>query len=270
MSTIAGATALVTGGASGIGLLVGEGLLRRGARRLVIWDVREDALVRAAESLRAGGHDVEPHRVDITRLDEVRAALGRMAEAGSRVDVLVNNAGIVVGRQFTAHSHEDIERTMAVNATAPMHLALAVLPGMIERGRGHIVNMASAAGLVSNPGMAVYCASKWAITGWSDSLRIEMERARTGVRVTTVMPYYIDTGMFAGVRSRLLPILRPEPVAREIVRAIEKDRVFLRLPRLLNLVPLMKGAMPVRLFDLVGGEWAGVYRTMDTFVGRRD
>lgn len=94
-----------------------------------------------------------------------------------------------------------------------MHIALELLPEMILRGSGHIVNIASAAGFVSNPKMSVYVASKFAVVGWSDSLRLEMERNKTGVHVSTVTPYYIDTGMFAGVKT-LIPILKPEYAAK--------------------------------------------------------
>jgi all-trans-retinol dehydrogenase (NAD+) len=268
MSEVAGSTVLVTGGASGIGYLTGRQLLQRGAGRLVVWDIQHAAMARVASELSGQGHRVDTFAVDVTDLAQVQAALRDMQQRGINVDLLVNNAGIIVGREFAHHSHGDIQRTMAINALAPMHLVLEVLPGMLERRRGHIVNIASAAGMVSNPGMSVYCASKWAVIGWSDSLRIELERARSGVRVTTVTPYFIDTGMFDGVRSRVIPILKPDHVAREIVSAIEKDRIFLRLPRSLNLLPLLRGLLPARWFDRVGGEWAGVYHTMSTFRGR--
>jgi short-subunit dehydrogenase len=106
------------------------------------------------------------------------------------------------------------------------------------------------------------------VIGWSDSLRLEMELARTGVKVTTVTPYYIDTGMFAGVRSAFIPILAPDHVANEIVTAIKRDKVFLRLPRVLNLLPMLRGIMPVRWFDKIVGEWLGVYHSMGGFRGR--
>jgi short-subunit dehydrogenase len=157
---------------------------------------------------------------------------------------------------------------MDINALAPMYLTRELLPGMVRRGGGHIVNVASAAGMVSNPQMSVYCASKWAVIGWSDSLRLEMESARTGVKVTTVTPYYIDTGMFAGVRSAFIPILTPDHVANEIVAAIKRDKIFLRLPRVLNLLPLLRGIMPTRWFDRIVGEWLGVYHSMSGFRGR--
>lgn len=268
MTRIAGSTALITGGASGIGYLTGKLLLEQGAAHLVIWDVQEEAMRRVVSELASRGHRVTGFRVDVTDLAEVRRTLHEMQRGGIAVDLLINNAGIIVGKQFAAHSHEEIQRTMAINALAPMHVAREVLTGMLERGGGHIVNIASAAGTVSNPGMSVYSASKWAVIGWSDSLRIEMERSRSGVRVTTVMPYYTDTGMFAGVRSRVIPILKPEYVAREIVSAIRKNRIFLYLPRWMRLVPLLRGLLPTRWFDTIGGEWVGVYHSMSTFTGR--
>jgi short-subunit dehydrogenase len=207
-------------------------------------------------------------RVDVADPAQVQAGVQEMESRGIAVDVLINNAGVIVGKPFVEHSLADITRTVEVNALAPMYLTRELLPGMIARGSGHVVNIASAAAMVSNPRMSVYCSSKWAVTGWSDSLRLEMERAGTGVKVTTVMPYYISTGMFAGVRSRVIPILEPERVAEEIVAAIEHDRIFLRLPRLLNFVPLLRGILPTRWFDRIGGEWLGVYHTMDEFRGR--
>lgn len=268
MSQAAGGTALVTGGASGIGYLVGSRLLDGGLERLVVWDLDEEALGLAVEGWRSRGHRVDGLKVDVTDLDAVRMALQEMAEGGVAIDLLINNAGIVVGQAFASHTHDEIQRTMAVNALAPMHLARMVLPGMVDRGKGHIVNVSSAAAMVSNPGMSVYCGSKWALAGWSDSLRLEMERGGTGVRVTTVMPYYIDTGMFDGVRSRLIPILEPDDVAREIVSGIQKDRIFVRLPRWLAFLPLLRGVLPTRWFDRIAGDWVGVYRSMDTFQGR--
>ena len=268
MSQIKAKTVLVTGGASGIGYLMGKLFLQEGAARLVIWDIQEEALNRVVQEFRDLGYRADGFTVNVADLAQVQRTVAEMQERSIKVDLLINNAGVIVGKQFSDHSHEDIARTMEINTLAPMHLTREVLLGMLERGSGHIVNIASAAAMVSNPQMSVYCASKWAVVGWSDSLRIEMERARSGVRVTTVMPYYIDTGMFAGVRSRVIPILKPDYVAREIVAAVKQDRIFLRLPRIMNLVPLLRGLLPTRWFDRIGGDWLGVYRSMKTFKGR--
>jgi short-subunit dehydrogenase len=265
---IKGSTVLITGGAAGLGALMAQRALAAGAERLVLWDVDSAALATTVETLRAEGFNVDGDPVDVTNLERVRTALQDLSARAIYTDVLVNNAGIVVGKEFTAHTHEDIERTMRINALAPMHLTREVLPGMVERGRGHVVNIASAAGLVSNPRMSAYCASKWAMIGWSDSLRLEMERSRLPVKVTTVIPYYIDTGMFAGVRSPFVPILRPRAAAESIVSAIEADRIVVRLPGIINVLPLVRGLLPVRWFDKVVGDWLGVYDSMETFQGK--
>lgn len=269
MTTIAGSTALITGGASGIGYLTGKRLLREGAAHLVIWDVNDDALRQAVAELTRRDRRVTVFRVDVTDLEQAQQALQQMNAAGIEVDLLINNAGVVVGKQFAEHSHEEIARSMAVNAMAPMHLAREVLPAMLERGAGHIVNVSSAAALVSNPGMSVYCASKWALAGWSDSLRLELERSRAGVRVTTVLPYYTDTGLFEGVHSPFIPLLKPESVARAIVSAIRSDRILVYVPWWIRVTSLLRGLLPARWFDTVGGDWVGVYRSMTTFKGRQ-
>lgn len=268
MTAIRGATALVTGGASGIGLLVAQRLFAAGAAQVAIWDIDAAALDRAVAGFRAKGFHATGTRLDLSRPDDIAAALAEADRQGLSPDILLNNAGIVVGKPFAAHTGVDIRRTMEINAIAPMTITRAFLPGMIARGRGHVVNISSAAGMLSNPNMSVYCASKWALIGWSDSLRLEMQAGRTGVRVTTVTPTYIDTGMFQGAKLRLIPVLRPEAVADAIVRAIRRDRIFLRLPGLVNLLPFLKGIMPARVFDAVGGRLFGIYGSMDRFRGR--
>jgi all-trans-retinol dehydrogenase (NAD+) len=265
---IRGSVVLITGGAAGLGALMAERFLAAGAARLILWDINAAALTGTVDRLRARGFTVHGDVIDITDVARVQALLREFAARPLHIDILVNNAGIVVGKAFADHGHDAIERTMQVNALAPMHLAREVLPGMLDRGRGHIVNIASAAGLLSNPQMSVYCASKWAIIGWSDSLRLEMERSRLPVKVTTVMPYYMDSDMFAGVRSSIIPLLQPNGVAAAIASAIEADTTILRLPWVVNVLPLVRGLLPLRWFDKVVGDWFGIYDSMRTFKGK--
>lgn len=269
MSQLAHATVLITGGASGIGYLLGQQLISRTIGHLVIWDINQSMLDSAVNTLRQSGILVTGYHVDITDNAQIDATLATMQADGINVDIVVNNAGIVIGKPFAEYSDSQIDREMAINAVAPMHITLKLLPGMHQRRRGHIVNIASAAALLSNPRMSVYVASKWAITGWSDSLRIELEQEHSPIKVTTVMPYYINTGMFDGVQSRIIPILTPDHVVRQIIRAIERDAIFLRMPWIVNLLPLIKGILPVRWFDVVVGKWFGIYATMRHFTGRK-
>ena len=200
--------------------------------------------------------------------ESVIATAARVKKEAGKIDILINNAGIVVGKSFNEHSHSDIDRTMIINSSALMHISKEFLPDMIAAKSGHIVNIASAAGLVSNPKMSVYVASKWAVIGWSDSLRLEMENEHTNVKVTTVTPYYINTGMFDGVTSNVIPIVDPNIAAEKIIRGIEKDTLFVRMPGIVYTLPFIKGILPTRWFDLIVGKWMGVYKSMNDFKGR--
>jgi short-subunit dehydrogenase len=189
-------------------------------------------------------------------------------EVNGPIDILINNAGIIVGKYFLDHTHEDIDRTMGINSSALMHITTEFLPVMVNRKEGHIVNIASAAGLVSNPKMSVYVASKFSVVGWSDSLLLEMKQSKTNVQITTVTPFYISTGMFDGVKSNIVPIVKPEVAVRKIIRGIENNHRFVRMPGIIYWVPLFKGLLPASIFDIVIGKWFGMYRSMDEFKGR--
>lgn len=268
MTSVIGKTVLITGGASGIGLLMGQRILEKKAKLLIIWDVNRGALDEVTGRFKQQGFNVASFVVDVSDQTGISETFTQMKELHGTVDILINNAGIVIGKDFSEHSHADIDRTFAINVLALMHVTKLLLEDMLKQKSGHVVNIASAAGMVSNPRMSVYCGSKWAVIGWSDSLRLELEKSKSGVRVTTVTPYYINTGMFSGVRSKVIPILNPEPVARKIIRAVESNRIFLRLPWILNLYPFIRGLLPVRVFDRIFGDWLGIYESMDRFRGR--
>jgi short-subunit dehydrogenase len=267
MSTFKGKTVLITGGASGIGKIMAHKILKQGAERMILWDINKENLEFTVGELKGQGYSVFSNIVDVSNLDQVRDAAQDVKNKAGKVDILINNAGVVVGKYFHEHTHKDIDFSMNINASALMHITKEFLDDMINANSGHIVNIASAAGMVSNPKMSIYCASKWAAIGWSDSLRLEMERIAKGVKITTVTPYYISTGMFDGVKSRIIPIVKPEKAANKIIRGIRKNRVFVRMPWLVYLLPLIKGVLPTRWFDLIVGKGFGVYKSMDEFKG---
>jgi short-subunit dehydrogenase len=270
MSQIRGRTILVTGGAMGIGRLFAEKCLREeGAARVVLWDVNEPALIGTAHELREAGYTVDTYVVDVSSIEQIERTAETVLRDVGPIDLLVNNAGIVVGKPFHEHSREEIEKTIAVNVRGVMHVARVFLPGMIERGRGHILNVASASGYLPNPNMSVYAASKWAVLGWSESMRIELEQLPGDLHVTTLAPSYIDTGMFDGVTAPLLtPILEPEWIVNRMIRAVKTNKLVVKAPLMVSFVPLFRAILPPRIFDVVVGRIFGVYKTMDTFRGR--
>lgn len=266
MSNFKNKIVLITGGASGIGFLMAREALKREASKVIIWDINTDGLHAAVEKLDESR--CIAYTVDVSSLDQIKQTAEKVRKEAGKVDILINNAGIVVGKYFHEHNHQEVDLTMSINTNALMHIALEFLPEMVLNNSGHIVNIASAAGMVANPQMSVYCASKWAVIGWSDSVRLEMKKLKKAVHVTTVTPYYINTGMFDGVKS-IIPIQKPEPTARKIIRAIEKNKAFIRMPWLVYTLPLVKGLFPLGLFDWFVGRVLGVYKTMEHFKGRK-
>ena len=260
---------LITGGASGIGKIMARKSLERGISHLVIWDINEEALAKTKEEFQQFSISTSTYKVDVSNLDEIKINAQRIRTEVGKIDILINNAGIVVGKYFHENTHQDIQKTMLINSNAPMHIALEFLPEMIKENSGAICNIASSAGLISNPKMAVYAASKWAVNGWSDSLRLEMEQLKKNISVTTIMPFYINTRMFDGVKSKIVPILEPEPTAERIIKSIENKTKILAMPLPYWFIRLSQGILPLPIYDWVMDNVFGVYDTMKYFTGRK-
>jgi short-subunit dehydrogenase len=266
MSDFKGKKVLITGGASGIGKIMGRLVLERGGE-LIIWDINKKKIDETFAQLTKLGK-VATYCVDLSQIDQIIETAARVKIEVGKVSILINNAAIVTGNYFHQHNHADIAATIQINTLAPMHVASVFLPEMMTSQNGHICNVASLAGLISNPKMSVYAASKWAMIGWSDSLRLEMKKLKANVRVTTVNSYYIKTEMFAGVKS-VIPILDPEKVAEKIIHAIEKDRISLSMPWSMRFVRFLEGLLPISWFDAIVGNALGIYKTMDNFAERQ-
>lgn len=274
--TARGAHILITGAAGGMGCMYAQRAVDEGAASVVLWDRDAPALARTADELGAaaqGRTRVRSYAVDVSEHGAITKAAHKVRREVGDPDVLINNAGIVRGNRYFWESHagDDVRPTMLVNALAPMYVTHEFLPGMIASGRpARIVNIGSAAGTLSNPRMAVYAASKAALNGWSDSLRLELRQAgHQHVSVTTVTPSYIATGMFHGARGPLLaPILDPDHVVDRVWRAMLDGRALVELPRSVRLSRALRGLLPTHVFDRVVGEGFGVYRSMEEFRGR--
>lgn len=256
---LTGATVLITGAGSGIGREMAIQASARGAH-VIAWDLDADAAQVTAQQ--TGGDAVA---VDVTDSAAVTAA----ASGVTAVDVLINCAGVVTGKYLLDTTEAQIRRTFEVNTLAGYWTTRAFLPGMLDRDRGAIVTIASAAGLVGVAKQTDYSASKWAAIGFTESLRAELRALGSKVRTLVVAPYYVSTGMFEGVNTRfplLLPILQPQKVATKVLNAIESGRQQLMLPPMITVVPALRILPPVA-FDLIL-DLFGINHTMDHFVGR--
>ncbi len=273
--TARNAVVVVTGAASGMGLLYAERAASEGAKAVVMWDVNGEALAESADRIRGRSPQVRvvSDVVDITAQGALEAAVASVLADVGVPDILINNAGIVRGRWFWEHDPvRDIDATMAVNTVAPMQLARQFLPAMMAgstRAR-RIVNVASAAGLFSTPRMAVYAASKAGLVGWSDSLRLELRaQGYRHLAVTTVMPSFVSTGMFAGAKAPLItPILTPEAVVDRVWRGMLAGRATVILPWSVYVARALRGILPVSAFDWAADHVLRIYGSMSEFTGR--
>lgn len=258
---------LITGAASGIGKLMALRALSE-KNNVVLWDINQQALDVFANENSSKQDFFLCQQVDVCDNTQMQQAIEIAKQRFSQIDVLVNNAGIVVGKYFKEHSEADISKTLQINTAAPMQLTRLLLPEMLTRNSGYIINISSASGYISNPKMSVYAASKAAILNWSHTLYLELEK--TNIGVTTVTPSYINTGMFDGVSAPLLtPILEPDDIVEKIWQAMLSKKAFLREPVIVNFIPFLKGIMPTKVFDRVIGKGFGVYTSMEKFMGKK-
>lgn len=275
MQTVAGKRVLVTGAAMGMGRLFAQRAVDEDAAAVVLWDVNEAELTETAAELDEGRAQVRTDVVDVGDWQAVKAAAAEVLTEFGGIDIVINNAGIVRGNHYfwETDTERDVALTLDVNTLGPMAIAREFLPGMIDSGSEcRLVNLASAAGLTPNPRLAAYAGSKWAMVGWSESVRLELEQAgHHNVRVTTVCPYYIKTGMFDGATSApLLPLLEPEDVVDETWGAMLKGKAFVIMPKTVLLSEAFKGIVPLWMRDFLADRVFGIYHTMDDFHGRPD
>jgi short-subunit dehydrogenase len=229
MQDLAGRVAIVTGCSRGIGVELARALAGRGVH-LSISARSADDLERVRADLERLGVRAVATPGDITDEAHRTELIERTETELGPIDLLVNNAGIEDVRRFERTAPESLERVIDVNLTAPMLLTRAVVPRMLERRQGHVVNIASAAGKLGPPYMASYAASKHGLVGFTHSLR--WEYATSGVGFSVVCPAFVtEVGMYSrweaqGVRSgRLAGTCTPEQVVKQTLRCIERNRV---------------------------------------------
>jgi len=263
-----GSVVVITGAATGMGRLLALGAARKGARHVALWDVDRAGLAGVKKDIAALGVDTSTATVDVTDHVAVSRAAKKTLSTAGRVDVLINNAGVVFGKELLDLTPENITTTFGVNTLALYWTTRAFLPGMLVSDHGRIVTIASAAGFAGVAKQTDYSASKHAAVGFTESLRAELRAKNSSVTTLTVCPYYVNTGMFDGVKSGspLLPIQEPGPTVDRILDAIESTRREILLPPMVWSVRLFR-LFPARWFDALA-DLFGINRSMATFRGR--
>ncbi|XP_005042144.1 PREDICTED: epidermal retinol dehydrogenase 2 [Ficedula albicollis] len=268
---VSGEIVLITGAASGIGRLLAIKFASLGAT-VVLWDINQEGLnctVRVAREKGAGR--VHSYVCDCSKRQDIYRVADQVKKEVGDVSILINNAGVVIGKRFLDSPDSLVDKTMAVNTMAHFWTYKAFVPAMIAANHGHLVSIASCAGLCGGSQIADYCASKFAAIGFAESIDMEMRTLKkTGVKTTIVCPFVINTGMFDGVKSkwpRVLPSLDPEYVAERIVSAVRQNQEILFIPRIIYVLYFLKCFLPVKAIVLLF-DYFGVLDCMNTFKGR--
>jgi short-subunit dehydrogenase len=243
---------LITGGAQGIGLEMALKFAGRGAE-IVIADLNEAKLGEATAKIEAAGAAAWGFPVDVTDPASIATLRARIAAEAGPIDVLVNNAGVVFGGPFIETPLERHFKTYEVNVLGVVAMTHAFLSDLIDRPESHIVHISSASGLVGLPFGSTYASSKWAVIGFSESIRAELRLlGHKHVHSTVVCPSYIGTGMFEGAEApKATSILDPTRLAEKVVRGVERNRVHVLEPWIVKITPLLRELLPTAIYDKV-------------------
>jgi short-subunit dehydrogenase len=261
---IRGKTIVITGAARGIGYATAQALLARGAR-VVIGDRDLDVLESAVAGISALGQ-VSGHPLDVTDKESFLAFLDKArADGGGRIDVLINNAGVMPVGPFLQQSTDAIRSSIEVNFYGVLTGCQLVLPEMVGRRTGHIVNIASMAGMVAVPGQVVYAGTKFAVVGLSSAMADEF--AAQGVHVTAVLPTFTNTELISGTNTTAAtkPV-QPDDVAAAIVRVLDKPKTQVSVPASSRFVGIMTMLLPTRMRRWLGKKMGTdtVFLNLDT------
>jgi short-subunit dehydrogenase len=253
---LGGAAVAITGGARGIGYATAKAFAIHGAS-VYIGDLDADLAVQAARELggRGFGLDVRSRESVARFLDAIDQPLV----------VLVNNAGIMPAGRFVDEDDAITDTIIDVNIKGVMYGTKLALPGMLDRGRGHIVNVGSYLGELPAAGLASYCASKHAVIGFSEALRDEL--ARTGVTVTAVLPAAVRTQLTSGIQlGGVLPTVDPEDIAGAIVRSCRTRPAIIAVPEWMRIYETAAAVIPDQVLAAIRGRLTRdrVLRTLDT------
>ncbi|MEV0550489.1 SDR family oxidoreductase [Nocardia salmonicida] len=251
--SVVGKVVVVTGGARGIGRAVASTLVDAGSV-VAIGDIDATTVARTGTEIAA---TVALH-LDVTDPASFATFLAEVEKTCGPVDVLINNAGIMPVGRFTEESDEITRRILDINVYGVALGTKLVLPSMLARGRGHIVNMASMAGENPTPGMATYCASKQAVLSFTETMRLE--HRGTGVRFSAVLPTFTRTEMITGTRAPRALLADPADVATAVAALIARPRRRVSVTRLAGVLAAFNKLTPRPLGEFMARR-LGVHRT---------
>ncbi|MGB2247101.1 MAG: SDR family NAD(P)-dependent oxidoreductase [Alcanivorax sediminis] len=260
---------LITGAGAGIGALMAHEFARQGAE-VIVTARRISAAREVADSIKAAGGKAHPYVLDVSKIASIAKFRDKLHEEAGPITALINNAGVVFGGEFEQVDLEQHLNTFRINTEGLIATTHAFLEDLIQAKQGYLVNIASASAFVGLPYGSTYAASKWAVVGFSESIRLELSvRKIKHVSVTTVCPSYISTGMFDGVKTPMFtPMLTPEKVVKSIIKGMQKKDSFVIEPPIAKSTELLKAALPQKIWDEVAYR-IGVSTSMYSWKGKK-
>lgn len=258
MSTLKGKVILITGASGGLGAHLAMDVAKKGATP-ILTARREEQLKVVQDTILKETNRMAPYyMLDVSDPDSVDKVVSQILQEHQHVHILVNNAGYGIFEEFVEAPWKNIEGMFSTNVLGLMACTRAVLPHMLQKGSGHIINIASQAGKISTPKSSVYAATKHAVLGFSNGLRLEV--AHKGVDVTTINPGPIATDFFTladqsgnYVKNVQKLMLQPSRVSEKIVKAMERPVREINLPWWMNVGSTMYQVMP-KLIETLGGK----------------
>jgi len=233
--------------------------------------------LQTVRDLKEQGHDVFFQICDVTNKEQVYQNAEIIKEKFGSIDILINNAGTVYTGYMLDRTDEELENLINVNFTSMIYTIRAFMPGMLEKNFGHIINISSASSLTGAPKLAVYAATKWAVAGLTESLRLEVKKmGKYGVKFSSVHPNFLKKGLFEGTKLNFLgQLLAPgvkshDQVAKVIVnRAIKLGFHSPKVPWIMNQMVLFRALLPSSLLIKLSSFY-GLYNMMDDYKGYKD
>ncbi|XP_074941163.1 epidermal retinol dehydrogenase 2-like isoform X1 [Phalacrocorax aristotelis] len=269
--TFAGEIVLITSSANGIGRQIALNFAPLGAT-LVLWDIDDEGNKETSRlAQKNGAKIVFVYHCDCSNREEVYEQADKVRKEVGDVTILINNAGMLLGEKFCDLSDADFEKMLRVNFFSQVWTCKAFLPAMMTCNRGHLVSIASAAGLLGAYRMSGYAGSKYATIGMMEALDSELYHAgKQGIKTTIICPYFINTKLSKGFQTQnhlLLPVYDAEYVANKIMDAIQKEKFYLIMPLSIRFFPF-KIFLP-RKMVLLFESYINITNSMDKAFGRK-
>nr|KAI8730521.1 17 beta-hydroxysteroid dehydrogenase [Biomphalaria glabrata] len=260
---------LITGAAHGLGQAMACEFAKLGAI-VVIWDINIKGLQETKDKITTTGGKCHSYFCDVRDRDQVRSVGDKVRQDVGDVTILVNSAGKVVGKQLLELKDAEIEDTFAVNLLAPIWTTKEFLPSILANNHGHIVNISSSCGLIGIKQLVDYSASKFGVTGFTQTLNFEIHfSGHDGVHTTLVCPSYTKTGMFKGCKMAypsILPDLEVQPTVKRIMKAILTNQNEVYIPRMVYVMAALKNMLPVNAMQEIV-RFVQADKFMETFEG---